>query len=63
MTRGDVEQDLCDTLAALEKAEAKGKTRDHDKKLEDYRERLDEQTGKAVSAAAAAQLKSLLRYL
>ena len=41
VTRDDVEQDLCDTLAAAEKAEAKGKTKDHDKKLEDYRDRLD----------------------
>ena len=63
VTSDDVEQGLCDTLAAAEKAEAKGKTKDHDKKLEDYRDRLDKQTGKAVSAAAAAQLKSLSRYL
>jgi len=44
-------------------AEAKGKTRDHDKKLEDYRSLLDKQIGKSVSATAAAQLKSLSRYL
>ena len=50
-------------LAAAEKAEAKGKTKDHDKKLEDYRRPARQETGKAVSAAAAAQLKSLSRYL
>ena len=63
VTKNDVEEDLCQTLEEAETAEAKGKTTEHDKKLAAYRDRLDKQTGKAVSAAAAAQLKSLSHYL
>ena len=46
-------------LEQAEKAAAKGKTKDHDEKLEEYRKKLDQETGKAVSATSAARLKSL----
>ena len=34
VTKNDVEEDLCQTLEEAEKAEAKGKTTEHDKKLD-----------------------------
>jgi uncharacterized protein len=63
VTRKGVAKDLCKKLDEAERAGAKGKTKDHDKKLEEYRRKLDQETGKAVGAADAALLKSLSRYL
>ena len=65
VTKDDVEQgSLQDTLAAAEKAAAKGQD---EGPRQEARGRTatssTTQTGKAVSAAAAAQLKSLSRYL
>ena len=63
VTKKGVEDELCKKLEQAEKAAAKGKTKDHDKKLEEYRKKLDQETGKAVSATSAARLKSLSLYL
>jgi uncharacterized protein len=63
VTKKGVEKDLCKKLEEAQKAEAKGKTKQHDKKLEEYRKKLDHETGKAVSAADAALLKELSTHL
>ncbi len=63
VTKKGVEDELCKKLEQAEKAAAKGKTKDHDEKLEEYRKKLDQETGKAVSATSAARLKSLSLYL
>jgi hypothetical protein len=63
VTKKGVEKDLCKKLDEAERADAKGKVEEHDKKLDEYRQKLDHETGKAVSAADAALLTSLSRYL
>ena len=63
VTKKGVEKGLCKKLEQAAKAEAKGKTRDHDKKLDEYRKEVQHESGKAVSAAGAAQLIALSYYL
>jgi len=59
VTKKPVTDFLCEKLEEAEKAEAKGKTSEHDRKLEEYRDRLD--NGKAVSAADAPLLSRFQR--
>ena len=59
VTKKSVEEFLCKKLEQAEKEAAKGHTKQHDKKLADYRKRLDKETGKSVSAADAALLTKL----
>ena len=59
VTKKPVEDYLCKKLEEAEKYEAKGNMKNHDKRLQEYRKKLDQETGKAVSAADAALLKSL----
>jgi hypothetical protein len=63
VTKKGVEKDLCKKLEAAAKAEAKGKTKDHDKKLDEYRKKVEHEIGKGISAADANQLISLSHYL
>jgi uncharacterized protein len=63
VTRNAVEKNLCKTLDEAQKAERKGKATEHDRKLDEYRKRLGRETGRSVSAADAAQLESLSRFL
>ena len=44
--KGDLEKDLCKKLEEAEKAEAKGKTKEHDKKLDEYRKKVEHESGK-----------------
>ena len=62
VTKKGVEKDLCKKLEEAEKAEAKGSD-DDDKKLDEYRKEVEHESGKAISAAGAAQPIALSYYL
>ena len=59
VTKDRVARELCKKLDEAERFEARRKLRDRDRALQEYRKRLDRETGKAVTAADAALLKSL----
>ena len=61
--KGGLEKDLCKKLEEAEKAEAEGKTKEHDKKLDEYRKKVEHESGKGISAEGAAQLIALSQYL
>jgi predicted extracellular nuclease len=59
VTDAEVAQSLCDKLIAAEAAAAAGHTKARDGALKAFRNQVDAQTGKSISAADAATLKSL----
>jgi hypothetical protein len=63
VTKADVAQGLCDKLSTAAAADASGDTKKRDAALAAYRNQLDAQTGKSVTAANATLLKSLSKSL
>jgi predicted extracellular nuclease len=59
VTKQDVEDSLCVMLDQASRASAAGDTKKRDGALKNYRQLLDAQSGKSVTAANAALLKSL----
>jgi uncharacterized protein len=59
VTKQDVEDSLCVLLDQAARASAAGDTKKRDGALKNYRQLLDAQAGKSVTAANAALLKSL----
>jgi hypothetical protein len=63
VTREQVADRLCKKLERAEEFEARGKVEKHDKKLDGYRKKVDNETGKSIGAAEARLLDSLSRFL
>ena len=59
VTKEQVAGQLCKKLEDAADDEADGKLKNHDKKLEDYRKKVENETGKSIGAADAALLISL----
>jgi len=59
VTTADAAQSLCDKLVAAEAAAAADKTNARDGALSAFRDQVAAQTGKSISAADAATLRSL----
>ena len=59
VSKSSVADGLCDKLATAAAADASGDTATRDGALKAYRNQLDAQTGKSITAANAARLKAL----